>query len=171
MVVEQQELINYLVSKEFAVIVDGKAILTSKFYEVFPPPSTTKIQYNLVPATPVDLVEHYKNPTAEEKKQIFNKFVEDAEIPHRVNAPGGGIYTVRHYSPSTVNKLISILRTKDLNYKRFCESTKHYYKTVAYKLTLQRYLCEEVWKGEYDEFEKSKSTITSTNDGSNRFET
>jgi len=166
----ERELIDYLCSREFAVIVEGKAVLTNKFYEIFPPPNTTIIKYNEITPNQVltQAVHNYNNPTAEEKKQIWTKFINDSELPYRVTAPGGGTYTIRQYSPAAVNKLLSILRNKDLDYKRFTESTKHYYKTVAYKLTLQRYLCEEVWSDEYLNFGK-KSVGTST-DGSNRWE-
>lgn len=161
-----KELIDFLVQKEYAVLVDNKPVLTKKFYDVFPLPSTEVIQYK---TTPVKLSSK-KSYTAEEKKQIWNEFVDKSEIPFRVKAPGGGIYTVKHFSVPAVNKLISILETKDLDYDRFIESTKNYYKTVTYKLTLQRYLCEEVWFEEYKQWNINKTKPLTTNDGSNVFE-
>ncbi len=164
-----KELMDYLVQQEYAVWIDNKPVLTKKFYDIFPPPNTEMFIYQRKPNV---ILESSKKRvySAEEKKQIWNEFVDRAEIPFRVKAPGGGIYTVKHYSKPAVDKLISILETKDLDYTKFIESTKNYYKTVTYKLTLQRYLCEEVWEEEYKQWGSKAKQVQTTNDGSSRWE-
>lgn len=100
------------------------------------------------PGTPVP--EAVLSPVTKDKKEVWNQFIADAEIPHRVKSPDGGVYTVRQYSPKIAAQLVRIINTPGVDYKRLVESTKNYYKTVNYKSLLSNYIDKEIWKGEYD---------------------
>lgn len=105
--------------------------------------------------------------STDQNKEIWNKFIVDANIPHRVKSPTGDVYTVRQYNLAAVKKLISILKTPNISYERLVKSTNNYYNTVTYKNTLSNYLLKEIWEGEYQHFNPNKEQYQV---GENRFE-
>ena len=146
-----KECATWLLENGYAVIVHNTLILTAKFTE----------QLNLQSQEPT-----IKVVKPDDKKEIWNKFCTDAEIPHRVSSPHGGVYTVRQYSPSMAIKLKNIIDKVD--YRRLVESTKHYYKTVSYKALLSNYLDKEIWRSEYEAWKENKPVPN--NDGSSMLE-
>lgn len=100
-------------------------------------------------------------------KAIWNKFIEDAQIPHRVRSPNGSIYTVRQYGSAVAKKLAIIIGRLDIDYTRLVESTKNYYRTVSYKSLLSNYIDQDIWYHEYTSWGEVKKNEV---DGGNRWE-
>src|SRR5690606_2334782 len=107
------------------------------------------------------------HPDLSDKKAVWYKFIEDAEVPHRLYTNDGKSFTVRQYSPNIADQLIKIIKSCD--YSKLVESTKKYYKRNGYRVVISNYFAKEIWKGEYDSFgqvEKKPIRV----DGSNPFE-
>jgi GTP-sensing pleiotropic transcriptional regulator CodY len=102
--------------------------------------------------------------TENEKKEIWNKFIADTKIPHRVTT-STGTYTVRQFSLPAANCLLKIVKDPAIDYNRLVKSTNNYYNTVTYKILLSKYLLNGVWKDEYEHYKESIETS-----GGNRFE-
>lgn len=151
--------VQYLLDNGYAIITQNQVVLTKKLNEELKGKSTI----TQVPTK----VETVVVTNLDDKKAVWNKFIEDAEIPHRVNSPHGGTYTVRQYSQQNANKLARIIAAVD--YNRLVESTKNYYKTVSYKALLSNYLDKDIWKHEYDSW-TGQAVKSNQNDGTNRFE-
>jgi hypothetical protein len=151
---EIKKVVKWLLDNNYAVLVDGEIILTRKLAD-----ELSGIQVSEGKPKIGRIVVN-----TDEKKELWNKFILDCEVPHRVTSPDGKIYTIRQYNKQAVDKLISILKDPTINYQRFVESTKNYYKTVTYKNTLSNYLIREIWRGEYDYLPEH------TTQGDNRFE-
>lgn len=151
------EKVKWLLENDYLVVIDSTPILTAKFYD--------ELKY-VPPKEEIKVVKKI-NTTKDNKKDIWNKFIEDAEVPWRVKATDGGIYTVRQYNLPAVNKLIKILNDPEIDNEILVLSTKSYYKTVSYKLLLSKYLLNDVWLSEYKEWGKAKESSSS---GENRFE-
>lgn len=109
------------------------------------------------------------------KGEVWEKFMNDAEVPHKVIATDGKSYTVKQWSAQIQQKLISIIQ-KVKDYTILTESTKLYYKSNTYKLTFKNYLEREVWKNEYEKYEQALKNpqqldnLLSTGSGKNKFE-
>lgn len=143
----------WLLDNEYGIMVGGKFVITQKF--------NSELGGWTNDAPPVPFVREavaIEEPVVTmltDKKLLWNRFIEDAEVPWRVKAPDGGIYTVRQYSASAVNNLVKIINDPSVNYQRLVESTKEYYKTVTYKKLLSNYLNDGIWKSAYDEYGKN----------------
>lgn len=150
-----KEAIEYLLQNSFLVKVGDELIFTKKCYQELK--ITTKVETALAIATPMEQDKNQVNRLiySDNKKELWNQFIEATEIPHRVNT-GTGNYTVRQYSKSAVDKLIKIISQPGVDYQILVDSTKNYYKTVTYKILLSRYLLEDAWIDEYTEFNKKR---------------
>lgn len=157
-----REAVRWLLDHDYGVMVNGQFHPTQKLHGELGV-ETPLIMMPIRRAEPA-----YSTPVSHltDRKEIWNQFIEDACIPHRVKSPNGGIYTVRQYSLSAVNALVKIISDPNIDYTRFVESTKHYYKTVDYKRILGNYLTDGTWKGEYDEYDKHAADTS----GGNRWE-
>lgn len=158
----KEEVINELIAQDFIVVMNEDFIFTKKYYLLNSQEITTVTTATPIVSPPVLRL-------GDNKKEIWNQFIIDTEIPHRVNT-GSGNYTVRQFSKGAVNKLISIISTSGVDYQTLVDSTKHYYKTVVYKILLSRYLLEDVWQDEYNEYIKKKTSETTAKPWVNRFE-
>jgi len=154
-----REAVQWLLDNGYGVMVSGQFVPTQKLNNELG--GGDEIVIPLRVAT-------ISNPS--DRKELWNKFIADAEIPHRVTSPNGtGQYTVRQYSEVAVKALVKIVNDPSINYERLVASTKHYYKTVSYKQILSNYLVNGTWKHEYDEY-KPENKAVQNNDGSNRWE-
>ena len=140
----------WLIDNQYAVLHNNHYVLTNKFFK----------ELNLKDGNVQPVIEKPFIPEVrvqDNKKDVWNKFCTDAEIPHRVTAPGGGTYTVRQYSLANANRLIKIISDPNIDYKTLVESTRNYYRTVTYKTMLSNYFEKEIWRGEYEMWEGSDS--------------
>jgi hypothetical protein len=156
--------VDFLLKNGYLAQVNGEITLTGKFKRTFNPLESAKA------------AEVFKeSPPIFTQKDIWEKFVKDAEIPHRVSNQKGQSYTVRQYSNALANRLAKIIADPDIDYKTLVQSTKNYYRSNAFKFTLHNYFEKEVWKIEYDNYEQehrnnSVDTFTKTLGGGNPFE-
>ena len=105
---ELKNVIQWLLDQKYGLIIGSQFIVTQKLQsELFKTPlAADYIAMDEVSSNPkivqvtTKLVQKVASP--DEKKTIWNQFVERADIPHRVKASDGGIYTVRQYSPAAV---------------------------------------------------------------------
>lgn len=153
----------WLLDNQYAVVVNNSFILTRQFFDelkLLDSQATNKAAEVVKPFIPGVKV-------LDDKKDLWNQFCLDAEIPHRVQAPTGGSYTVRQYSLANANRLIKIINDPSIEYKVLVDSTKNYYRTVTYKTMLSNYFEKEIWRGEYDAWKAGK---TRAMDGSSMLE-
>lgn len=145
---------NWLLTNGYGVLVNDEFVITRKLNaELFQ--RGTEIETMDIPLDFTD------------RKAVWNAFILNAEIPHRVNS-SIGVYTVRQYNLAAANRLMSILKDPTIDNEVFVSSTKNYYKAIAGKTTLSKYLASELWKWEYEEWLKNpRETV---NDGSSRWE-
>lgn len=168
------EAIKYLLDNDYAILVNNQFVLTQKFKHVLESEGYVAAGQTIdLAGTQTTLIQVDTPPKiakTDDKKELWNKFIKDTEIPWRVKASDGGEYTVRQFSASAVNKLISILSDPKIDYKTLVEATKSYYKTVSYKVLLSNYLIKGFWEEEYNHYLSKKGAMTTPGDGSNRFE-
>jgi hypothetical protein len=166
-----KESLNWLIENGYAVIVQNQIVFTKKCAEELKVMGVTAKTNEDVPTITiaVPVKPEGERPTGD-KKEIWNKFIEDAQIPHRVKAPDGGIYTVRQYSPGCALKLFRIIANPEIDYMRLVESTRHYYKTVTYKALLGNYIEKEIWRSEYEAWENKNTKEQPLTNGENRWE-
>ena len=170
-----KEVIQWMLDNGYGLLVNNQFVITHKVNEeLFTKPVTQSVELvkttNEVVKTSTELVkrvEKKKIVTEDEKKKVWNQFIADSKIPHRVNS-GTGVYTVRQYNLPAANVLWKIVNDPTIDYQRLIDSTNNYYKTVTYKRLLTNYLLNEIWKDEYDNY--NKSTVKKSNDGSSIFE-
>ncbi len=161
--------IQWLLDNNYGILVDGFFVTTKKLNDELVGPN------NIPPGTIINRVDQVseeiqrKEENLQYKKDVWTKFCDDAGIPYRVIAPGGSRYTVRQFSSGIASKLIRIIKDPNINYTRLVESTKNYYATVTYKALLSNYFDKELWRVEYDSFDKIKNNST-PNDSSSRWE-
>jgi hypothetical protein len=165
---EFKTTLQYLLENKYIVMMAKKPVVTTKFEEEalkVVDEGITIISKALTKPTTVN-TNHY---TSDTKKKIWNEFIEQTEIPHRIKTTTG-TYTVRQYSIEAANKLIKILGENTIDQNEiFRQATKNYYKTVSYPILLSRYLKEDAWVLEVKEFVK-KPTDETIKVGTNRFE-
>ncbi len=165
MTAAEKELYDILFKHGYAVVVDNKPVLTKKFNDLFPKPLTQVV----VPPIKETFIYKPLIGFADDKKSVWNQFISDAEIPHRVNATTGGQYTVRQFSKPAAEALYKIVHDPVVDYNVLVASTKNYYKTVTYKILLSKYLLNDVWKDEYAYYQ-NKGDRREASQGENRFE-
>lgn len=153
--------IQWLIDNGYCVLVNKTIVFTSKVNQELKGSGISAAIEE--PPTPKEEIKGL----SDDPKQVWAKFIEDAEIPHRVIAPDGGRYTVRQYSPANAKKLVAIINNARVDYIKLVESTKNYYKTVTYKALLSNYLEKDLWVHEYNEW-KGKAKVTGK--GENPFE-
>lgn len=156
--------VDFLLKNGYLAQINGEVTLTGKFKRTFNPLESAK-------ATEV----FTESPSIFTPKDVWEKFVKDADIPHRVSNQNGQSYTVRQYSNALANRLAKIIADPGVDYKTLVQSTKQYYKSNAFKFTLHNYVEKEVWKIEYENYEKlvktnQVDTFTKTLGGGNPFE-
>lgn len=163
---ELKTVIQWLLDNNYGVLINGEFVQTEKLNK-----ELTNRAPTIVVQTAAETVRVSVPPKSiiaiEDKKELWNKFIADAEIPFRVGSTTGGQYTVRMYSKPAVDKLIEILRKPKVDYKILVASTKNYYATVAYKILLSKYLLNDVWQDEYEHYLRGKPMVQP---GDNRFE-
>lgn len=139
------EIAQWMLDREYAILANGQFCLTAKFHTDLKTTAT---------ATATVAQKIVAINTEEHRKEVWNKFVEDTDIPWRVQNSSGGVYTVRQYSKLAAKKLVSIINDEAIDYQRLVDSTKHYYKTVTFKKLLSNYINEDIWKDEYEQYKK-----------------
>lgn len=159
---EFKKIVEWLLSNEYLVLVGGKPVPTVRFEreigyvapaEVILTPR--QISQELVQQGVVTSSEAIKKLT--DPKLVWNAFIADSSIPHRVKSPDGLTYTIRQYGASVARKLMKIIQDPKVDYWRLVESTKHYYQVTTYKQLLSNYIDKDVWRHEYDSYSiKSK---------------
>lgn len=154
------------------MLVDGRPILTAKFEKEVgytrEGNSTTTVEVVSEPITsPTDSGEAMKRVT--DLKLLWNTFITDSEIPHRVKTTDGGSYTIRQYGAAVARKLQKIIQDPKIDYWRLVEATKHYYKVTSYKHLLSNYISKDIWFHEYNNWSVSKQQ-DQVSDGSSRWE-
>lgn len=158
-----KESLKWLVDNGYCVVVHNQVVFTKKTQQELAGSGLKAVIQEI--ETPADVI---KQLAAGDSKLVWNKFIEDAGIPHRVKAPDGGVYTVRQYSASNAKRLVSIINDPAVDYQRLVDSTKSYYDTVSYKALLSNYFEKGLWRHEYDEW-KGKKPIN-MGSGGNRIE-
>lgn len=149
-----KETLDQLAVDGYLVYVNNSPVFTSKLYQEL---GVTDLQSPVL--EPLNKPRKRVRGSAE-AREIWHKFVKDAELPWRVTSTTGSSYTVCQFSVAAVDKLISILEDPNVDPVLFTQSVKHYYATVTYKTTFQKYLMNEIWKFEYDQFKNSKKAGT-----------
>jgi hypothetical protein len=152
--VEFKDHLQYLLDNKYVVIMDNKPVVTTNFEEAVA---------KLLDTTP-EKPRKAQTVDGLTLKDLWNKFIIDAQIPHRVRNPQGQQYTIRHYTDAASKKLRQIVSDKSIDYNRLIAATKHYYAVTTYKKTLQNYLLGDIWLDEYKEYKVD--AIIPTNDGS-----
>lgn len=166
-----KEIVEWLLNNQYMMLVGGKPILTPKFER--------EVGYT-GPSTVGELIEE-RHPQREiargsplvgitDPKKVWNIFIIDAEIPHRVKSTDGSTYTVRQYGASVAKKLLKIIHDPKINYQRLVESTKNYYKVTTYKQLLSNYISKDIWWQEYQEWSNQTKKDNTNNDGYNLWE-
>lgn len=154
--------VKYLLDNGYITVANGSVFITSKFNREVAKDLTER----------VDLEETEQLVT---NKDVWDKFMKDANVPHKATATDGKQYTIRQFSPQTLKKLISIIKEVD-SYSLLAEATKLYYRSNAYKLTFKNYLEREVWKNEYERLQKASENpkdlerLHTQGSGKNKFE-
>lgn len=148
--IDLKQAIDYMLSNGYVAFVNGELVITNKLKREF--------------VANADLLT---------KKEVWDKFIQDADIPHRVSGSDGKFYTIRQYSPKVGNLLLAAIKACD--YDVLVESTKRYYKSTGYKLVLSNYFERRVWVEEYNRYMKEKKDGTLTryiqsSSGGNPFE-
>lgn len=163
-----KETVNWLLEEGYLVLVAGRPVLTAKFEKEVGFVDNTSVVEKM---TSREISNELIKPTTytDNPKEVWNIFIEDASIPHRVSDGKGGQYTVRHWSPTIAKKLMKIISDPKIDYTRLVESTKHYYKTVTYKNILSNYIDKEIWLHEYESYSTNKNKPV-PNVGGNPFE-
>lgn len=156
-----KESLKWLVDNGYCVVVHNQVVFTKKANEELKAEGL-KAPIQKV-ESPGDAMKHLLS----DPKMVWNKFIEDAGIPHRVKAPDGGVYTVRQYSVSNAKRLAAIITDPKLDYKRLVDSTRNYYETVSYKALLSNYFEKGLWLQEYNEWKGKQVNMGS---GGNRME-
>lgn len=151
--------IQWLLDNGYCVLVNKTIVFTNKVNDEL---NGVKASIEKPPTTK-DIIAGLTDP-----KSVWNKFIEDAEVPHRVKAPDGGVYTVRQYSIANAKRLVSIINDPKIEYDRLTQSTKNYYATVTYKALLSNYLEKGLWLHEYQEWKGTADKKKGT--GENPFE-
>jgi hypothetical protein len=154
--------IDFLLGNDYLAVVNGEIVITNKLKREFKP----------IPKEKIDVI-FPDCPTIVSREQIWKKFIADAEIPHKGIATNGKAYTIRQYSPGIADQLIRII--KAVNYQSLVKSTALYYKSNSYKVILSNYIDKEIWKEEYERYEKAKASgqidsVMASSSGGNRFE-
>lgn len=98
------------------------------------------------------------------RKEIFETFKKDAEVPWRVTTESGTTYTVSSISKEALNVLCKVIERVD--YERLCQSTKAYYKSNIAKKGLTNYFLHGEWEGIYENYKNIKNL----SEGTNKFE-
>lgn len=159
--IDFSKAVDYLLEHDYLVVLNNEIVITGKF----------RREFNPLPKSRVEPIIEVKKWIDDE--ELYNKFIIDAEIPHRVTATNGKQYTVRQFSPGIAKKLRKIIDNTD--YSLLTQSVRNYYKSNIFKKTLKNYIEEAIWKDEYEAYKKAKeegtlSTILSAGSGGNRFE-
>lgn len=158
MTVEFKDHLQYLLDNKYIVIMGNHPIVTTNFEETVA---------KLLDKTP-EKPKKAQTVDGLTLKDLWNKFILDATIPHRVKNTQGQLYTIRHYTDAAAKKLRQIVSDTSIDYNRLVAATKHYYAVTTYKRTLQNYLLGEDWSEEYKEYKVD--AIIPMNDGSSSLE-
>lgn len=133
--------VDYLQSNGYLTIVNGQVFITSKFQRE-------------VSTVPTEKLVMKEKEVVLTKKDIWDKFMRDADIPHKATASDGRSYTIRQFSPAIQDTLIKVIKEVD-SYEILTQATKLYYRSNSFKLTFKNYLEREVWRGEYDRLDRA----------------
>ncbi len=171
MMEELKKVVQYLLDNGYAVVVNGEVVITAKLNKTLKGDFKTETE----PTKPISIIGSGKSANdlditlfPDEKKLIWDKFIQDSEIPYRVTSPNTrDVYTVRQWNKVACKKLLGIIANPKVDYDILVASTKHYYATVSYKKTLGNYLNDDIWAQEYLEWVKNKGKNAPRNDGSN----
>lgn len=156
--------VEFLLENGYLAYLSDKVVITNKFTREFNPLPRPRAE-QLFP----------DKPEVVSREDIWNKFMADAEVPHRATFSGDGKqYTIRQFSLKAANNLIKVIKSVP-DYKVLVEATKAYYKSNSYKLTFTNYLERRVWKQQYDQYEKALKEgklreMLARGSGSNKFE-
>ena len=170
-----KEITNKLLAEGYLVLIDRKPVLTAKFEKEIGYGASqlkTASQNEQLVLRDNKIVTELIKPTSytDNPKEVWNAFIADVELPHRVSDGKGGQYTIRHYSLPVAKRLMKIIADPKIDYTRLVQSTKHYYKTVTYKNILSNYIDKGIWEGEYEQWDNKIVVNQQIRDGSNRWE-
>jgi hypothetical protein len=129
-------------------IVKGKYIVTAKFNK-----EIRGIEEGLVllkgdvpavlePAVPKDL----------QWKDLYLRFILESNVPKRIVGPNGEPYSANMYSDPGMKAFRKAIEREGINYPKLVAATKLYYQSsVPYKVSIGRYMEEEMWRTGYTE--------------------
>ena len=167
-----KEVAQWLLDNAYMMLVSGKPVLTAKFDKelgyVVEVPTLSSVKETITVSVPITSGEAIKRLS--DPKDVWNAFIHDADIPHRVKATDGSTYTVRQYGTNVARKLQKIIQDPAIDYWKLVEATKNYYKVTTYKQLLSNYIAKDIWKHEYSEWLKGNKQQIQVSDGGSRWE-
>lgn len=170
-----KDAMSYLLENGYLLVIENQVVVTRKLTDSLNlkqttiPSVVTEASGTMIAPAPVKkTTKKVVTHTEKRLKEIWDKFVLDADIPWRVSTPSGDTYTVRQFGPTAAKKLAEIIDTENVDYDILTKSTRNYYQNTTYKSTLFNYFLKDIWKEEYSEF--LKSGPSRERDGGNQFE-
>jgi hypothetical protein len=147
---DKKDVFQWMLDNKYLYEVKGVFKVTNKFLRDSP------TQSNLPSEIPKMSSLQIINPVAESDGSLFKQFMEDAEIPFRVETQDGGQYTVKSTSKEAIKAFGKILRRiekKEIDYRGLVMCTKLYYDNdKLYRQTILNYLTKGTWEFEYNQF-------------------
>ena len=164
---ELKQALGYLLDNGYLVIVANQVVVTRKLTDSLSLPNVPKVAVeaptpspSTQPAVSAEVVvaepkkKVKKSTTEDVLKQIWQKLIDDAEIPWRVSSPGGGKYTVTQYGPTAGMVLYKAVNDPEIDYSRLVASIKDYYSNTAYRVSMCNYFERGIWRDAYQAFNK-----------------
>lgn len=146
----------------YIVYLNGKLIVTNKFYRAFntpPPPKETEVSIAKIstvkslelmsPGLPSSVKSNLSLAEPKIETSPMRKFISDAEVPGK-QPTQTGYYWLNKYGKEAELELIKIL-SSGYQYDILVASTKLYYKSGGYPKTVSNYLTEGLWKSGYED--------------------
>lgn len=133
--------IDFLLKNGYLAHVDNQLVITNKL----------RREFNPIPADRVEAL-FPDNPEIIDKKMVWAKFIQDAQVPYNCVGTDGRKYTIRQYGSEVADILVRIIRSCD--YKVLVESTKRYYQSNSFKVILSNYFKKDIWREEYNRYEQ-----------------
>lgn len=153
---------NYLIERKYIVNIRGKLTLTNKFYrDLENPPTEDDLQPStLVIAQPLTT------------KELYKKFIEDAEVPAYIALSNGSRFAANRYSVDGERVFTKILKSRKIDMDILLAATKQYYKPQnSARQMITNYFVKGTWESVYEEHLKIKdSTSTIVDDGESKYD-
>ena len=146
---ELKDALKFMLEEGYMAIIRGKYVVTKKFNEQVRGVEEGLIHVSGIPLV-LDLVHQAKDLSKVEWKNMYMRFIFDAQVPRRCEGSNGASYDCNKYSEDGMKAFKTYIKDEGIDLRLLTTVTQLYYaKYGTHKQMIGTYISQGTWRNDY----------------------